>query len=269
MERILEVLDKYNRLPDSVISTEGQARLQRSLEQEGLVEFGIFTCPPINARLLLSNSPEEYILTDPARNNLEKSGSIQLVNKLFRGLSTIGINARLRVIIGDTDEEDYYFPVIPPPLSLRESLCGERKALYAVNLTSKLQQIFPWAMAVDRYSEIDALFDEELPSASLIDSQTQKDLATELEQMRQLFNPRCYYEGLPTPTNEKLRQVVELKFQTYGRQGIRLAEFFPNMVLIQNEFPLALRTRMLNLLTAQLGRERLPAFYPFPDRSRK
>lgn len=269
MEKILEVLDKYNRLPDSVISTEGQARLQRSLEQEGLVEFGVFTCPPINARLLLSNNPEEYVLTDPAKNNLEKSGSIQLVNKLFRGLSTIGINARLRVIIGDTDEDDYYFPVIPPPPSLENSLCEARKVLYAANLTNKLQQIFPWTTTVDRYSEIDALFDEDLPSVDLTDNQTQQDLATEFQQMKQLFSSGCYYEGLPTPTDEELKQIVDLKFQTYGRQGVRLAEFFPNMVLIQNEFPLTLRTRMLNLLTAQLGRERLPAFYPFPDRNRK
>lgn len=269
MERILEVLNKYNRLPDSVISTEGQTHLQRSLDQEGLVEFGIFTCPPINARLLLSNNPEEYILTDPTKNNLEKSGNIQLVNKFFRGLSNIGISARLRVIIGDTDEEDYYFPVISPPPSLSKSLCEERKALYATNLVNKLQLVFPWTTTVDRYSEIDTLFDENLPLVNLADNQTQQDLATEFQQMKQLFSSGCYYEGLPTPTDEELKQIVDLKFQTYGRQGIRLTEFFPNMVLIQNEFPLALRTRMLNLLTAQLGRERLPAFYPFPDKNRK
>lgn len=266
MEKILELLNKYNRIDGPAISAEGQTRLAQSLEQEGLLEFGIFTCPPINARLLLSDQPETYILTKPSGNNLEKSGQIQLLNKMFRAFYERGFYLNLRIIIGDTDEPDYLFPVIPPPPTLSELSCEQRKNLYVSSFIEWVRKTFPWPTTIDRYSEIESLFEDNIASVDLSGNQTQQDLTIEIAQMKQMFIGRGYYEGLPQPTNEELKKIVELKFQTYGRQGLRLTEFYPNMVLIQNEFPLLLRTRMLNLLIEQLGKERIPVFYPFPER---
>ncbi len=63
MEKVLEILTKYSRIDGPATDADGQTRLERSLKDEGLVEFGIFCCPPINARLLLTNQPEEYMQT--------------------------------------------------------------------------------------------------------------------------------------------------------------------------------------------------------------
>lgn len=266
MEKIIEVLEKYSRIVGPVISPEGQPRIERSLEQEGLIEFGIFSCPPINARLLLSKRPEEYILISPTGNTLEKSGQIQLLNKMFRTFYERGFTLNLRIIIGDTDEPDYLFPVIPPPPTLSAPACEQRKTLYVSSFTEWVRKIFPWSTSIDRYSEIESLYEDDLPTADLSSNQTQQDLIIEVAQMKQMFGTRGYYEGLPQPTDKELKKIVDLKFQTYGRQGLRLTEFYPNMVLIQNEFPLLLRTRMINLLIDQMGRERIPVFYPFPER---
>lgn len=264
------ILDKFNQAECLAVSSEAGVNFTRSLSESGFIEFGVFACPTINARLLLSSiDPEAYISTDPSGCSLEKGGKDQRMNKLFMGLRKIGIAVMLRIIIGDTDEEDYIFPVVPPAMQLNPMVIEQRRSKFSSNLQERARTRLPWQQSVDRYSEISALFEDRLPLAALDDPQTKRDLSTEMFQMKQVYNPGGYYEGLPLPSESQIRQATELKFQTYARQGRRLVQMYPNLVLIQNEFPLLIRTRMLNLLSCQMGLPILPAVYPLADRRGK
>ncbi len=265
----LDTITRFNQSEDWQATALVEQTLGNSLSLTGNLEFGVFTCPPINARLLLSDSPERYILTDSTQNNFEKGGIANRIIKLFKELIEQRYNPTLRVIIGDTDEIDYFFPVLGQPARLNLEVAEERKDQYAKNLEQRLKTIFPWTFTIDRYSQIDLLFDDQLSPPSLESSSLQKDLKVEQGQIAMAFREAGYYEGYPSPTSDEIKEICRLKFQTYAYQGCRLGEFFPNMTLIQNEFPLLMRTRMLNILNQQTNQRIIPAIYPIADRSKR
>ena len=269
LERAIEIFDRFNQAECPAVSVEAQEAMERAFSQTGFLEFGTFACPPINARLLTSDSPESYILTTPTGSSFEKGGKDQRIAKMFKALREIGIEARLRVIIGDTDEEDYVFPVVPAPQPLDPQRVEVQRQDFFRNFSEYLGNRFAWPTQVERYSDIASLFDDQLPPPDLSEPNTQEDLMTEERQMTGVFRPGEYYDGYAIPSLAEIKAMTRLKFLTYASQGTRLAQMYPEMVLIQNEFPLLLRTRMLNNLNRQQRLPHLPIVYPIPDRSRR
>lgn len=272
MEKIIctvtEVITKFNQVEGPAVSTEVCEAWTRSLRELGTLEFGVFACPPINARLLYGDNPEDYILTSSVGTSFEKGGIDKRIAKMLRSLREAGVESSLRVIIGDTDEDDYVFPMLAGPGKLDPQKTETQKAVFYKNFADYLAGNFPWPTQVDRYSEIAALFDDSLPEIDL-DDLIKEDMREEVKQFGGNFEVGGYYEGLEPPLLQQLQEMTRLKFVAYGRQGRRLVQMYPNMVLIQNELPLYMRTRMLNNLNDQLGTPPLPVIYPIQDRSRR
>lgn len=268
IKEALEILAKYNQLPKGQVSEGIQDAVEKSFDQIGGIEFFQFTCPVINARLLRSENPATYICTDSDNNNFELGGRAQRLDKVFSALKNQGIGYRLNIILGDTDEDDYIFPVISKPEGFDPELADKRKDLYLKNFSTKIREQFPkWWFSVERCSEIESLYEGIQPDLPLLNScYIQEGLNREIVQKRQTFEPNGYYNGLELPSDEQTRRIVELKFLAYARQGASLRKFFSNGILIQNEFPLALRTRMINLANEGTSQGPIPVFYPYAER---
>jgi hypothetical protein len=114
--------------------------------------------------------------------------------------------------------------------------------------------------SVPSSARAEAVFEDLLasPQGSLIGD---RDVAIEVERMRELWAPGNYYEGIPQPDTAALERIVLRKFATYAAQGVLLAENAPQTILVQTELPPLLRTDMLNEGRARLGWGTLPAVY--------
>lgn len=263
VKKAVFALEKFNTLPFYQTSREVKLAIDGALKEDGVVEFMQFTCPPINGRLLSPSGSEEYILTDPTGSNLEADGKGTRLSKVVDAVQQTGLSTRLRLIVGDNDEPDYMFPVLGAPMNYDSERAEERKDAYAKNLAERVSNQYPqWNATVERMSAIEKETDTpETPT--VLDEQTQQDMNVEFEQMKTVFLAGGYYDGLKRPSDEELKQIVELKFRTYRRQGIALARKYPNAVLFQNEFPVDLRTRMLDAGLVQLGKSRLAVLNPY------
>lgn len=253
----VEVLSRYNILENEAIDPLVVIRMARSLREKGCMEFVQFTCPRIDAKLLLGQTPEAYLATNPLGNNFETTVGRLLV--VIKALSQAGIDSWINIVIGDTDEDDYLFPVIGEP-NLDKKTCEQRKATYQRNFIARIGKKYPrLGLTVDRWSEIRELYSG--VAKQTLASFSEQDVEDEVKRMREIFAKGNYYDGFITPDDTQMRKIVELKFKTYAWQGYVLSRFFPNAVLLQNEFPLKLRTRMLNVLNDTDNT--LPAVYPY------
>ena len=254
---VAEVLQQFTLLNGEKISKEVLKIISSSLEENRYIEFLQFTCPRINAELLNSEYPSDYILTDEEGNNFETTKG--RLSKLVQALNNIGIKSRVNIVIGDTDEEDYVFPIVGTPIFDVKDL-EKRKISYKDNFYKSLKNNNSLNIVVYRWSEIRDLFTDSQPNMDLIISE--KDLKEEVERMKEIFGVGNYYAGLEPPVEEDLYKIAELKFRSYAWQGYLLTSFLPNVILLQNEFPQKLRTKMINLLNITQGRC-IPAIYPY------
>ncbi len=255
----LEILRRFDQFGGSLDSDVILQRFAQALRKRGSISFLQFTCPKIDTRLLASPRPEEYLLTDPSGNNFESTASRLM--PLVRQLKAADIPSDITIVIGDTDETDYLFPVIEER-SLEEGLSEIRKTNYKNNLYKRIAKAFPeLGFELYRWSEIQAIDAEGV--ASLPDlAFDEGDIEDEIVRMTEIFGKGNYYDGIRLPSLEDLRQIVLLKFRSYAEQGRVLTRFFPEAVLLQNEFPLLLRTKMLNAKNTQEGAS-IPALYPY------
>ncbi len=258
LSRIFQVYDLLGNTGNISSATQ---RAFQSWEKTGIIDFFQFTCPRINATALFGPCPKKYLLTDPSGNNFEST--INRLKRLAKSLTSAGFKFNLTIIIGDTDEPDYIFPVLKNP-----SFTGieKRKSLYALNFTYQTRrQCSGWLEKIDIYqwSEIAELLRRELgcpPEKQ--PNMSNGDYQAEITRMRESFSPGNYYDGLPIPTNDQLTQMVNLKFLTYAQQGRASSILFPSAILLQNEFPRLLRTKMLNSQIEDPDKK-IVALYPY------
>lgn len=264
VKKAVRTAETFNSRPFYQTSLEVKESIDRAFTTDGVVELMQFTCPPINGRLLSPTGSEDYILTDPTGSNLEADGNATRLGNLIDAIQKAGFSTRLRLIIGDQDEPDYMFPVLGEPANYNSDRADDRKSDYARNLTARVNDQYPkWNASIDRMSDIE-IITEDLPAPLSVDAeQTQQDMLVESEQMKRVFLEGGYYYGLAKPNDEQLQQIVELKFRTYGRQGFKLKQMYPNAILLQNELPVDVRSRMINAGLVQLNEPSIGVLYPY------
>jgi len=271
VEAAMKIVASTNQSPENLYGEDVADAFRRSLDIAGVVELIQFTCPPIQSRFLATDTPELYIDTDPARSNFDIGGAgSRLQKKIIKALRDAQVDPKLQLVIGDDDEDQYLFPILGKPATFNDEVLVQRKDQFEVKLSPYLEEKFPSIpFELNRTSMLTALCEDIAefdPEKALAAPTIQADLRIETAQLQAVFQAGGYYDGYPLPRNADLRQVAEAKFLTYGRQGYSIKFWYPNGVLIQNEFPLPTRSRMINLVNDQLG-EPLPVIYPYSDRT--
>ena len=238
LESVLSIFDDFSVLPGKR-TLELINRVKAAIRKEE-IEFMQFTCPPVDAKQLSTTAPEAYLLTNPKGNNFE--GTAGRLQSLIRKLKEVGLSSKLSLIIGDNDEPEYIFPVIGSPI-IDPLLAEERRKTYMREFSRDMRRKFPdIEFRVYRVSELEQASD--LANFTYL-GVSATDIAEETERMRDFFGDGSYYEGICPPTLEQLREMTQLKSQSYAKQGYILSTAFPNAILLQNEFPLEIRSRML------------------------
>lgn len=259
LSRAIDIIGQFDLL-DEPIDPQAIARVSTSLSQSGCVEFIQFNCPPVDFALLQGTQPESYLLADASKEKNFKRNEGRTL-KFVRALQDERLNIRFNIVIGDTDEPEYIFPVIGQP-ELDPDIVEERRKLYEQSFRDVYESSFPrGSLEVYRWSELSTIY--EGPEVVEEERIPQADIDEEVRLMQTLFEPGNYYSGLTPPPNELLKQIVLLKLSTYARQGYLLSRFFPYGVLLQNESPLRLRTKMYNYFNTT--DERLPVIYPYRE----
>ncbi|MFG3507509.1 hypothetical protein ACGF5F_18655 [Streptomyces sp. NPDC047821] len=265
---VLGAWDASHRSPRAVWAQS----LLRSVERDGHIRLGLFVCPPVDFTRINGDRPELYL-----RDHMHGSVLSRLAGRLrdlFRGLEDARVEVDLRVIVGDTDEDDYlWYGVDAPPHLDRVALDARREALVgavAAYLTEEVPgargshpRVFRGSsLTVQRLSALAPSTECRDVYASVLaapfDHFEQRDIEAEKAIMRGLWEPGSYYQGLTEPDDTTLTGIVVRKFATYAMQGRLLREMEPDMVLVQTERPPLLRARMLNAGWDETGRRPLP-----------
>lgn len=254
LEVAMGIFNKFNSMGVPLDKRSILNRTRISMRQNNCLEFIQFACPEIDARKLSSNCPSDYIKIN-ASNKI--NGQDQKLRKLIRELQREGFSSFINIVLIDTDENDYVFPVVGMPKNLNSCEVSSRKLIYFSDFQTKWRSRYGISITTNcfRWSEI-----RETNQYS-IETLDAAQLKEETERLKQIFSKGNYYNGWISPSDADLARIAELKFKTYGNQGYQLTRYFPNAILIQNEFPLELRTKMLNQLNDDINT--LPAIYPY------
>jgi hypothetical protein len=236
--------------------------IKEGLNKKGKITLLMFSCPEIDANYLAEEVyPEGYIQTTAVRNT--GTTYSREINEIGSLLSLSQIPYELIIVIGEMDEENYIFPVIGYNNVDSEEV-RQRRNRYKQSFTGQCQKVYP-DIKSQIYGWSEFRPNTEINTDSL---ESMQNIYEEAERMRQLFSAGSYYDGLPQPNDNQLIEMAKLKMITYAVQGKTLKQYFPYAIGLQNEFPLGLRTKMLNADLVARNSETIPFIYPFkPNKS--
>ncbi|MCB9798750.1 hypothetical protein H6758_03415 [Candidatus Nomurabacteria bacterium] len=232
-----------------------------------------FTCSTIQSQYLFTDTPWLYVNLDPAGNNLE-ADLPTLAQKVFKLQSLYPVE--LTILIGNTDPYYIYLQQFSAHTATsRPSIWQEfasRWEQYRINLMDWISQTHPalpisvvsWYTLEKKwekrygisfedefnqaYKNIDKLF---LPS----------DFKWEKTQLTRQFGPGKYFPKLECPPEEVLDDWVRRKFAEYAVQGQWIYLFLKDSLLIQNEKPTDLRSKMYQPLIEKTFANCLPIVF--------
>ncbi len=275
MNKILRLISRF----DTKINNPYQVAIKKAVDQSVLkkepIQFLLFTCSTINASKMFSVTPTEYVSLDPSGNNLQKdipalAGMMSRFNKNFA--------AKVTIIIGNTDPYYIYLQQLKNFSHEEKPIVQQgfidRWAIYRERLEAVIKQKFP-RLPVEILSWYDlekkiekergCSFEEEFNRLYGENNNyfSQADLTFELQQLMKQFVPGGYFASLERPSTELLKDWVLRKFSEYALQGEWLNYKFPNAILIQNEKPSDLRSKMYQPLLQKQTGQMLPVVYFF------
>ena len=255
LEIAMEIFNDFNSMKVPIDKKALMKRARASLQQNSCIEFVQFACQEINAKCLSSVNPNEYI---ELRSTDRMSGADQRLAKLVQDLmKKADIPSFFNIILVDTDEDDYVFPIVGKPEGIDDVEISKRKNAYFLDFKERWKKGFGMFISKDCYKWSEIRY----PNQIIVGGFDESWLKDEVERLKQIFSKGNYYDGWKNPTNDELLKIAKLKFKTYGNQGYQISRYFQNAILIQNEFPLELRTGMLNLLNDEDNK--IPAIYPY------
>ncbi|KKU56395.1 hypothetical protein A3H89_01660 [Candidatus Amesbacteria bacterium RIFCSPLOWO2_02_FULL_48_11] len=234
----------------------------------------IFTCSTINDSYLFnSKRPWKYVSVNPIGNNLEPD--LPTLKKLISQLQSI-YPVEVKIIIGNTDP--YYiftqsFSILKSPTDSLWPKYETRWKQYKKNLNIWLKdqevrnfQVVNWRqwekdLQLKTGISFETIFNTLLPQIKAYFSST--DFRWEIRRLKLAFGPGKYFPNLIVPPPSTLDIWVKRKFTEYLLQGFFIYLFFPNAILLQNEKPSLLRSKMYQPLISQIFNDKLPVIYPF------
>lgn len=229
--------------------------IYNGLSENGCVSLGIFSCPEISTEFLTTSKPDSYIRTEAIRTTA--TANPKPIVWITDVLNALEIPLELKIIVGEKDEESYIFPVTGN-FGVNTSQLNQRREKYRSDFKNLCTRVFPKTpFDVIGWSEIENI----LPKSNINILETQ-DIKEEARRISSFFDSGGYYYGLPKPDMNGLLNIAKLKMREYSKQGLVIKQLYPNLILLQNEVPPLLRTRMLNASLYQP----INAVYPFSTR---
>lgn len=235
-----------------------------------------FTCSTINPKYMFDKkSPELYVSLNPQGNNLEPD--LNKMQEMFLELSKY-IKVRLIILIGNTDPFYIYTQETNALPSLTEAdfwrRFSKRWRIYRKNLITYLCKQNPkLRVEVISWYELEKSWEKEKgwnfrqqftkARKNIISYFPKEDFIWELESLKNAFGEGKYFYNLERPKEVTLKEWIKRKFVEYAVQGLWIKQIFPAAILLQNEKPSDLRTRMYQPLIKEVLGQSLPAIYPY------
>lgn len=220
-------------------------------------------------------NPENYVSLEPAENNLEQD--LPKLKKLYKQSAKYS-SVRLIILIGNTDPFYIYTQEgkIFPNISEKEfwNRFGKRWKIYRSNLEQYLQKLLPnvkfeviswYELEKDLEKKLGWNFKRQFSKVRKNISKyfTKEDFNWELKNLKNAFGDGKYFYNLKRPPLPILKEWVQRKFTEYAVQGLWIKQIFPEAILLQNEKPSFLRTKMYQPLIKKCLNSELPVIYPF------
>lgn len=249
-------------------------KLLESIHQTGRINLISFICPPLDFEQLKSDNPENYLLTTTENSLISKHISYfrLLVENL---LIPTGIDIRLIFMIGDSDEDDYIWAQEnSKPATLDEKKLNKRRTELLSNITKYVSDFLP-SVQIEVYSLHHYLgknADTETYEEMFHNYQkyfSESDIKTEFIRMLELWENGNYYSKLPYPGEISLNTIIKAKFAAYAVHGLIAHKIMPTAILCQTEFPLKLRTDMLNAGRKYREKGQFPVLYLLNEPEKK
>ena len=220
---------------------------------------------------------QKELLKDPevAKEIKKLEPDLPTLKKLISQLQSI-YPVEVKIIIGNTDP--YYiftqsFSILKSPTDSLWPKYETRWKQYKKNLNIWLKdqevrnfQVVNWRqwekdLQLKTGISFETIFNTLLPQIKAYFSST--DFRWEIRRLKLAFGPGKYFPNLIVPPPSTLDIWVKRKFTEYLLQGFFIYLFFPNAILLQNEKPSLLRSKMYQPLISQIFNDKLPVIYPF------
>ncbi len=236
----------------------------------------IFTCSTINSEYLFSPTPWRYVSLDPRGNNL--TADVPRLNQVVAGLRQIDPKIELWVMIGNTDPYYLYRQQFRGFTDAQKKILWSKFAVrwstYRKNLAAWIRQRAPTLNArviswfqfeknIARQSRRSFEAEFEAIYQDLSSNFSRELLAAEFQKLRRQFGPGKYFSALARPSDIVLRDWAARKFAEYCVQGLWIYENIPGALLIQNEKPSTLRSKMYQPLIKARYHANFPVVYFF------
>lgn len=251
-----------------------QAILTTVKENKPLRLFS-FTCSTIQSQYLFSDTPWLYVSTDVSGNNVE--ADLPRLESILAELRTV-YPTELVILIGNTDPYYIYLQQFNKWSKEEQEYIWKQFSLrweeYKNNLEVWIKNTFPslnasvlswYTFESDIEKKIGRSFEKEFTEIyKNIDQYAPKaDREWELRQLKTQFGPGKYFTALECPPEELLRDWIDRKFAEYALQAEWIYEYLGPSLLIQNEKPSDLRTRMYQPLVQEKYKNKFPVVYFF------
>lgn len=237
----------------------------------------LFTCSTIHSEYMFNRlEPWKYVSLSPAGNNLE--ADLPRMEQILKELRIIYKPIDLTIIIGNTDPYYIYLRQLEDfgpseRVAILEQF-ADRWKVYKSQLEEWLRENYnlPGVRVVSWYelekdimTRSDRSFETEfnlvLPKIGAYFELT--DFEWEMGKLVTHFGPGKYFANLERPQKALLEEWIRRKFAEYALQGRWLYEQYPNAILVQNEKPSELRSKMYQPLIAEKYGSKLPIVYFF------
>lgn len=266
---LIEKIMKYD-APENGYRAALELAVERAVNAGVPLRLVTFTCSTIVAGQMFSASPWMYVRTDTVGNNLETD--LPRLVRIVQALREV-YPTEVLIMIGNTDPYYIYRQQFRGVDGDREEVLAQfarRWAVYRDALEAWVTTTYPelraqvvswyaWEQEQNmmRAQTFEVEFNQLLESGVGSDA----DREWELRALRTQFAPEKYFDGLAVPEEVMLRDWIARKFVEYALQARWMYESLMPMILVQNEKPSELRSKMYQPLIAEQYAAQLPIVY--------
>jgi hypothetical protein len=277
IKKVLTILNEYDTYNKNNPDWNNiRSNIGKSVNENTPIKLLQFTCSTINPKYLYNqDNPEKYVLLNPKGNNLEND--LPRLYELCKKLDSV-YQTEITIFIGNTDPFYIYSQEgnIYPNISKEDLLkrYNIRWSKYRNNLEKYIRKSFPdlnfklisWH-SLDQEVKVKIGWNFErhfqLVKNKIITLFDKKDFEWELNCLKEQFGPDKYFYNIECPETKVLEQWILRKFSEYALQGFWIKTLFPTGILLQNEKPSFLRTKMYQPLIVDILNDKLPVIYPY------
>lgn len=277
VKQIQAAVKKFNKGSNNEFSELVNNAIKQVVSANRPLQLLLFTCSTIHSEYMFNRlEPWKYVSLNPTGNNLE--ADLPRMEQILQELRNLYKLTELTVIIGNTDPYYIYLRQLvdfgPSERAAILEQFADRWQAYKSRLEKWLRENYtlPGVRVISWYEleknavtrsgrSFETEFDLVFPKIDAYFKPT--DFEWEMGKLVTHFGPGKYFANLERPPKELLEEWIRRKFAEYALQGKWLYEQYPNAILIQNEKPSELRTKMYQPLIAEKYGSSLPIVYFF------